>query len=289
MADQATRWQPDPYGVHELRFFSADGKPTLLVMDRGKTSYDRPPATVRPPAPEPPSSPEPEAPKARDVPLAPPPAAVDTVQAVTPPTAHMTHKRDADSLESVAPVNRLAVAVTDSTAVDRDSARHGGTSDQETLSRSLKVVYGVVLGALALSVLGLVYVHVHHSAGRHLTHADGTTTTTSASRTTTTTAVALPTALQPSAEGATTALVSNWATGNRSAALTVATPAAVATLFAVPYASGQALDRGCSTSFSPIICTFGPPGGASPTDPIYEIDVTEASGGWYVSSVKTEN
>ncbi len=31
--------------MHELRFFSADGKPTLLVRDRGQTSYDRPPAT----------------------------------------------------------------------------------------------------------------------------------------------------------------------------------------------------------------------------------------------------
>ena len=289
MADQTTRWQPDPYGVHELRFFSADGKPTLLVMDGGKTSYDRPPATVRPPAAEPPSSLEPEAPRARDVPLAPPPAAVDTVQAVTPPTAHMTNTRDADSLESVAPLNRLAVAVPGLTADESDAAKHGVTGDQETLNRSLKVVYRVVLGALALSVLGLVYVHVHHSAGRHLTHADGTTTTTSASRTTTTTAVVLPTALQPSADGAATALVSNWATGNRSAALTVATPGAVATLFTLPYASGQALDRGCSTSFSPIVCTFGPPGGASPTDPIYEIDVTQATGGWYVSSVKTEN
>ena len=62
MADQTTRWQPDPYGAHEFRFFSADGKPTLLVMDGGKTSYDRPPTTAPPPAPEPPSSPEPEPP-----------------------------------------------------------------------------------------------------------------------------------------------------------------------------------------------------------------------------------
>ena len=144
-----------------------------------------------------------------------------------------------------------------------------------------------MLGILALSALGFVFVHFHHTAGRHPAHADVTTTTSSASRTTTT--VALPTALQPGAEDAATALVSSWATGNRSAALTVATSAAVTTLFAVPYASGQALDRGCSTSFSPIVCTFGPPGGASPTDPIYEIDVSQAAGGWYVSSVKIEN
>jgi hypothetical protein len=101
--------------------------------------------------------------------------------------------------------------------------------------------------------------------------------------------VALPAALQPGAEAAATALVSNWSTGNKAAALTVATPAAVTDLFAVPYTSGLAIDRGCSTTFMPIVCTFGPPGGASPNDPIYEIDVTKAAGGWYVSSVKIEN
>ncbi len=26
-------WQPDPFGLHEFRFFSDDGKPTLLVRD----------------------------------------------------------------------------------------------------------------------------------------------------------------------------------------------------------------------------------------------------------------
>jgi hypothetical protein len=69
----------------------------------------------------------------------------------------------------------------------------------------------------------------------------------------------------------------------------VATQAAVTTLFSRPYGSGLALDRGCSTSFSPIVCTFGPPGGASPTDPIYQIMVSGVEGGWYVSSVKIEN
>jgi hypothetical protein len=95
--------------------------------------------------------------------------------------------------------------------------------------------------------------------------------------------------LKPGGEAAATALVSNWATGNRPAALTVATPAAVASLFSVPYTSGLAIDRGCSTSSSPIVCTFGPPGGASPTDPIYEIMVSQVAGGWYVSSVKIEH
>ena len=157
----------------------------------------------------------------------------------------------------------------------------------EALSRPHKIAYGIVFVALALSALGLVYVHLRHTGGRHSSHAERATTTSSATRTTTT--VALPTALQPGAESAATALVSNWATGNRAAALTVATPAAVSTLFAVPYASGLALDRGCSTSFTPIVCTFGPPGGASPNDPIYQISVSQAVGGWYVSSVKIGN
>jgi hypothetical protein len=95
--------------------------------------------------------------------------------------------------------------------------------------------------------------------------------------------------LKPGPEAAATALVSSWATQDRAAALTVATPAAVTALFAVPYASGLAEDRGCSTSFTPIVCTFGPPGGASPNDPIYQVYVSQAPGGWYVSSVKLEN
>jgi hypothetical protein len=99
----------------------------------------------------------------------------------------------------------------------------------------------------------------------------------------------LPTALQPGAEKAATALISNWATQNRAGALSVATPTAVTTLFATPYATGLAEDRGCSSSFVPIVCTFGPPGGAAPTDPIYQVSVSQAPGGWYVSSVKVEN
>jgi hypothetical protein len=37
-------WQPDPFGVHEARYFSADGQPTKLVRDRGVESYDEPPS-----------------------------------------------------------------------------------------------------------------------------------------------------------------------------------------------------------------------------------------------------
>ena len=37
-------WQSDPFGVHEARYFSADGQPTKLVRDRGAESYDEPPS-----------------------------------------------------------------------------------------------------------------------------------------------------------------------------------------------------------------------------------------------------
>jgi hypothetical protein len=160
------------------------------------------------------------------------------------------------------------------------------------MGRPLKIAYAIVLGVLAVSVLGLAYVHLlHHYDVGHPTAASPTTradVTTSSARVTTTT-TGLPTTLSPSAEAAATALVSSWSTNNRSAALTVATPTAVGTLFRVPYAGGMAIARGCSTSFSPIECTYGPPGGASPTDAIYQIKVSEVAGGWYVSSVVIEN
>jgi hypothetical protein len=84
-------------------------------------------------------------------------------------------------------------------------------------------------------------------------------------------------------------LISSWASGNHAEALSVATAPAVATLFAGHYTRGLVIDRGCSVAFSPIVCTYGPPGGAAPTDPIYEISVTQAPGGWYVSSARINN
>ncbi len=113
----------------------------------------------------------------------------------------------------------------------------------------------------------------------------GVTTTTKPSPSTTTT-TGLPATRQPSAEAAATAFVADWAAGNRSAALAFSTPAAVTTLFAVPYPEGLAISRGCSTAFLPIVCTYGPPGGAPPTDPIYEIYLSQTAAGWYVSSTK---
>jgi hypothetical protein len=39
-----TGWHSDPFGVHEARYFSADGQPTKLVRDQGFESYDEPPS-----------------------------------------------------------------------------------------------------------------------------------------------------------------------------------------------------------------------------------------------------
>jgi hypothetical protein len=115
-----------------------------------------------------------------------------------------------------------------------------------------------------------------------------TATTTKPAPTTTTTGV--PAAPQPSANDAASALVSDWSSGNRASALSVATPQAVAALFAVPYPSGLAVDRGCSSGFVPVTCTFGAPGGGPPTASIFQLSVSQTSGGgWYVSSVKIES
>jgi hypothetical protein len=43
MAELLTGWHPDPYAMHELRYFSMDGRPTRLVRDGGVQSSDPPP------------------------------------------------------------------------------------------------------------------------------------------------------------------------------------------------------------------------------------------------------
>ncbi len=105
----------------------------------------------------------------------------------------------------------------------------------------------------------------------------------------TTAAPAIPAAPQPSAEDAANALVGYWASGNRAGASRVATAQAVATLFAVAYPNGLAINRGCSSSFSPIVCTYGAPGGGPVNAPIYQLDEVQApSGLWYVNTVQIE-
>ena len=128
------------------------------------------------------------------------------------------------------------------------------------------------------------------------TVADPTTIATIPPAPTTTTTIAVPTtaapvippAPQPSPDAAANALVGYWASGNRATALRVATPQAVATLFAVKYPDGLAINRGCSSAFPPIICTFGAPGGGPVNAPIYQLLESQAPGGWYVSSVEIQ-
>jgi len=106
---------------------------------------------------------------------------------------------------------------------------------------------------------------------------------------TTSTTVPIPSAPQPSADQAANTLISDWASGNRTAALSVATASAVTTLFANPYPNGNAIDRGCATAFPPATCTFGPPGGGNPNLPLYSLTLaTTPAGDWYVSAVQVE-
>ena len=78
--------------------------------------------------------------------------------------------------------------------------------------------------------------------------------------------------------------MSAWSTGDRVLAGSVATPAAVGTLFAQPYPSGYLQARGCTEGVSPGTCTYR----NTKTDGIYEIEVTSGASGWYVSAVRVE-
>ena len=345
--DDTINWKPDPFGVHELRFFSADGKPTLLVMDGGTRSYDKPPtdqtggaskadqlesdlvaappfipALTQPAAPtsplatssvseelglsldgEPPrDKPQSEADLATREPVS-----ISAPQQLSPPSAARvpeptTHPAPLEAnQEQVRTLVQgpTSVAAWDPAAVvgrsppadvsPRHSADDLTEHEREVMSRALKIAYGVVFGVLALSALGVLYVHLHHSNGAHSIRAAAPTTTTTSPPAKKASTGVLPSRLSPSAEVAADDLVTSWSTNNRLGALAVATPTAATTLFSVAYTSGLAISRGCSTSISPIVCTFGPPGGASPTDLIYQIRVSQVAGGWYVSSVRIEN
>ncbi|MGH9116258.1 MAG: hypothetical protein ACRDWW_10585 [Acidimicrobiales bacterium] len=113
--------------------------------------------------------------------------------------------------------------------------------------------------------------------------ATSTTTTTVAAPTTT--APWGPTALQPSPFAASTRLVQAWAAGDREAAGTIASPPAVAALFASAYPAGNLQSRGCTQGANPGTCTYR----NTVTNGIYEIGVTDGPGGWYVSSVTPES
>jgi hypothetical protein len=261
-------WNPDPFGIHEFRFFSDDGKPTLLVRDGNQRSYDQPPTSD-------------------DALYAKP--FVPTVEGE--PQAGIVwqvsdHPVESNGHAAVHPVNRRPLG-SPTSLEPAESAEHAAP----LTSTPAKAAYIIVLAIMAVSALALVVVHLvgHRTPTRSAT----TSTTTSAPKATTSTnaptTLPPPAALQPSAAIAAADLISSWADGNQAAALSVATAPAVATLFAGHYTRGLVIDRGCSTTFVPIICSYGPPGGAAPTDPIYQISVSQATGGWYVSSVKINN
>jgi hypothetical protein len=104
----------------------------------------------------------------------------------------------------------------------------------------------------------------------------------------TTTTTGLPPDPQSSPETVSALLIHAWEKGDRAMAAEVATASAISVLFAAPY-SGEALDdRGCgSPGPNPVVCSWGPPGGASPTNPLYNITVSPAGSAWYASTIQT--
>lgn len=103
--------------------------------------------------------------------------------------------------------------------------------------------------------------------------------------TTTTTGPLVPSAPAPSADAAAVALTSAWSSGDRGRASQVATPTAVATLFALPYPRDNLQFRSCSNG-SPSSCTYR--NTASAAGEIYDLIVTQVAKGWYVMAVNHE-
>ncbi len=78
-------------------------------------------------------------------------------------------------------------------------------------------------------------------------------------------------------------LIEAWGAADRSEAATIAAPAAVAGLFAVPYPGEALQSRGCSEGISPATCTY------HDGNALIQVGTTQVPGGWYVSSVVVEN
>jgi len=176
--------------------------------------------------------------------------------------------------------------------LDPPSARMASAHQPSSFARYRWVLALCVIGAAGV-VLVAAFQRSHslpRASGTTITHTSTpTTTTTPTSTTTPTTTPSLPVAPQPSASAAADALVGAWSTGNRPVALSVATQGAVDTLFAVPYPGGLADSRGCSTGTPTVTCSYGPPGGGDPSDPIYLVTVSVLPNGtWYISGVQIE-
>lgn len=102
------------------------------------------------------------------------------------------------------------------------------------------------------------------------------------------TTTTLPHSPQSSPDAAATLFMQGWIGGNRAQSASVGTSSAVATIFATPYAGQTVVDRGCSNSFTPIRCSWGPNGGGDGN--IYEVTLASTPAGtWYVSGVAVES
>lgn len=108
---------------------------------------------------------------------------------------------------------------------------------------------------------------------------------TAATPTTTATVSVVPSSPASSSEDAAVALTSAWGSGDRARAAQVATPAAVTTLFALPYPRGNLQFRSCSNG-SPSTCTYR--NTASSAGEIYDLVVVQVAKGWYVMAVQHE-
>jgi hypothetical protein len=265
MGSEWRGWQPDPFGAHEFRFFADDGRPTLLVRDGGTNAYDPPPRSL-------------DHPYFSHAELGP---ELEPGLGTSTQVAHASGEpsRDASRFSS-----GTVLVVPESRSTPR-------ADPAQPLSRLVKVMYAIILTAMAVSATALAVRHFTGHTGKpgNRSAAQPPKTSTGSTHPSTTTTVALPPALKPSAAASAAALIASWASANRAEALSVATAPAVATLFTAHYSSGLVIDRGCSVAFSPIVCTYGPPGGAPPTDPIFEIYSVQTPGGWYVSSAKIDN
>jgi hypothetical protein len=119
-------------------------------------------------------------------------------------------------------------------------------------------------------------------APRETTVAASTTTTSTLPPTT----VYQPSAPQPSQDDAGTHLVDAWMAGDRAAALTDATPAAVAALFAQPFPSGGIQARGCSSAVAgPSSCVYR----IYDNGNLVDLSAMMVTGGWMISAARFES
>ena len=213
-------WQPDPFGLHEFRFFSDDGKPTLLVRDGDVRSYDQPPE----------SAPflQPIEPVCELDPL--PGRAFEVGKQPLPNGNARSHARMPEPVLVVRPADPVRQL-------------------SPPMTRPTRYAFIAVLAAMTASALTLAVLHLEgHGSSPSAASTSSTSSTLRVATSTggTKSTEALPSALKPTAAASAAAFIASWAAGNRAEALSLADPPAVATLFARRYTPGLVGDRGCS-------------------------------------------